>query len=146
MAFRLLKCLARAIAKHGGKFVCQLVPGAEALYEIAADTYQEYRQEQQHDDLHAEVQALAQAPPADVGRAVADAVRQEAGQLPAPVQQKLAAYLSQVPAMIRRSLRRPSDPTIGERARWAILRAPDDWGTPEVQPGGDRTAAHGFWG
>ena len=37
MTFHLLKCLARAVAKHGVKFVCQLIPGSEALYDIAAD-------------------------------------------------------------------------------------------------------------
>jgi serine/threonine protein kinase len=126
MPVRLLRCLARSVAKHGGKLLCNLVPGAEALYEIAADAYQDYRQDSHHDELHAEVQALAQASPREASRAVAEAVRQGAGHLPAAEQQKLAAYLSQVPAMIRRSLRRPSDPTGTTVPANLALRQPDD--------------------
>jgi HEAT repeat protein len=126
MALRLLKCLARAIAKHGSKLISQVFPWAEALYEIAADAYQDYRQDQQHDDLRAEVQALAQAPPEQVRQEVRTAVQVAAGDQPADVQRTIVAYLNQVPAMVRRSLRRPSDPTGTTVPAALAFRGPDD--------------------
>jgi hypothetical protein len=141
MAFHFLKCLARAVAKHGVKFVCHLVPGGEALYDIAADAYQDYRQRGQEDALRGELQDLAQAPAEQVRQEVAGAVEAEAGHLPAADRQKIAAYLSQVPALIRRSLRRPSDPTGTTVPAALSLRQPDDLlpflppRPPRFQPG-----------
>src|SRR5438270_5881475 len=99
MSFHLLKCIARAVAKNGGKFLCDVIPGANALLEIAADAYEDYRQRSQEDALRAEVQALAQAPAEQLRQEVRTAVQAEAGQLPADVQRKLTTYLTQVPAM-----------------------------------------------
>jgi serine/threonine protein kinase len=115
MRFRLLRCLAKAVAKHGVKFVCGLVPGGEAIYEIATATLEDYLKDYHGDGpehaLRAEVQALAQAPAEQVRQEVQAAVQAGAAGLPADEQQQITAYLTQVPAMIRRSLRRPSDHT-----------------------------------
>jgi serine/threonine protein kinase len=111
MQFRLLQCLAKAVAKHGGKFLFSLVPGGEAVYDIAADALEDYRRASQEGALRAELQALAQAPPEQVRQEVQAAVQAEAAGLPPDAQQTMAAYLTQVPATIRRSLRRPSDST-----------------------------------
>ena len=54
---------------------------------------------------------LAQAPAEQVLQQVEADVQAVAADQPAEVQQALTAYLTQVPAAIRRSLRRPSDPT-----------------------------------
>jgi hypothetical protein len=110
MAFRFLRCAARAVARHAGKLLFSLVPGVEAVYEIAADICHDYRQEQQQDELRADLQALARAPQDELNRQVREAVQAEAAHLPPEAQQRLAGYLSQVPTMIRRSLRRPQDP------------------------------------
>jgi eukaryotic-like serine/threonine-protein kinase len=126
MAFYLLRCLAGAVARHGVKFVCHLVPGGEALYEVAADAYRDYRQGKQEDALRAEVQALALAPAEQVRREVQSAVEAEAAHLPAEERQQIAAYLNQVPAQIRRSLRRPSDPTGTTVPASLALCGPDD--------------------
>ncbi len=111
MRFRLLRCLAQAVAKNGVKFLCGLVPGGDVLFEIAADAWENYRQGHEENGLRAEVQALAQASPEQVQGEVDKAVRAGAAGLPEDARQKLTAYLGQVPGMIRRSLRRPSDPT-----------------------------------
>src|SRR5262245_37465100 len=105
MRFRLLRCLARAVAKHGVKLLCNLAPGGGSLYDIAEDAWKDYRQDQREDALRAEVQALAQAPPDQVRQEVEAAVNAEAPGLPSEDRQALAAYLTHVPAAIRRSLR-----------------------------------------
>jgi serine/threonine protein kinase len=111
MPFRLLRCLARAVARHGVRFLCSLVPGGEALSDIAASAWEEYRQGEQEDALRAELEALARAPVSQVRQEVAAAVGDEAAALPPDVREKITTYLGQVPAMVRRSLRRPSDPS-----------------------------------
>jgi formylglycine-generating enzyme required for sulfatase activity/serine/threonine protein kinase len=126
MAFRLLACLARAIVKNGAKLVCAVLPGGSALADVAADAWEDYRKEQREDALRAEVQALAQAPAEQVRQEVGAAVAAEAAAAPAEVQQALTAYLTQVPAAIRRSLRRPSDPTGTTVPANLALACPED--------------------
>ena len=126
MPFPLLRCLAHAIGKNGVKFLCGLAPGGEILFEIANDAWEEYRQAQQENARRAEVQSLAQASPEQVQQAVEEAVRSEAADLPDDARQKLTAYLGQVPGMIRRSLRRPSDPTGKTVPASLSLRHPED--------------------
>ena len=50
MRFRLLGCLAKAIAKNGVKFLCGLVPGGDVLFEIASDALEDYREGGRKDD------------------------------------------------------------------------------------------------
>ena len=112
---RLLLCLARAVVKNGLRILAEAVPFGGALYDVAADAWQEYREKRP------ENQAAKTKPEASLAadlQASASQVRQEAvaaAQEAAPdkpqIQQALTAYLTQVPAMVRRSLRRPSDPT-----------------------------------
>src|SRR5207248_2960989 len=72
------------------------------------------------------LQELAQAPAEQVRREVAEAVQQAAGDQPREVQAALTAYLTQVPAMVRRVSRRPSDPT-GKTVPPALApRRPED--------------------
>jgi serine/threonine protein kinase len=111
MAFLLFQRIARAAAKHGVKFLLNLVPGAEVVYDMAADVWEDYRRDRQEQALRAELQAAAGAPAEQVRQEAEAAVRAEAAGQPAEVQVALASYLSQVPAAIRRSLRRPSDPS-----------------------------------
>jgi serine/threonine protein kinase len=124
--FRLLKCVSKALAKHGVRFLMNLVPGGDVIYDIAADTWEDYHRDGQHDALRADLQALAQASPAEVRTAVAEAVKETAGEQPATIRDAMTNYLTQVPAAIRRSLRRPSDPTGTTFAAGETLRGADD--------------------
>jgi TPR repeat protein len=150
MRFRLLRCLARAVVKHGGKLLFGLVPGGEAVYDIATDTWEDYRRGGQEGALRAEVQDLAQAPAEEVQQEVRAAVQAEAAGLPADAQQKVAAYLTQVPAMIRRSLRPHSGPAGAAVPPPLSLSRPDDLvpllppRPPRFQPG-DRPPGIGDW-
>jgi formylglycine-generating enzyme required for sulfatase activity len=126
MRFRILRCIAKAVAKHGVKFLCNLAPGGGAVYDIAADVWDDYRRDAQEDALRAELQALAQAAADQVRPEVEAAVQAEAAAQPAEVRQALTAYLTQVPAAIRRSLRRPSDPTGTTVPATRSLSRPED--------------------
>jgi hypothetical protein len=100
-----LCCLGRAAVKNGGKALASLVPGGEAAFEIARDALEEYRKDHAEAQLRAELEGLAQAPPAEVRQAVA----QVASEQPAEVCQALTAYLGQVPSSIRQALRPGGD-------------------------------------
>lgn len=126
MALRFLQCLAKAAAGNGVKFLLSLVPAGEALYEIAANAWQDYRHGSSEQSLRADLEALAQAPADQVQKQVQAAVAAEGAALAPEAQQALSAYLSQVPAMIRRSLRRPSDPSGTTAPASLALRRPED--------------------
>jgi formylglycine-generating enzyme required for sulfatase activity len=111
MAFALFQRIARAAVKHGVKFLLNLVPGGDAVYEMATDVWEDYRRDRQDAALRAELQAAAGAPAEQVRQEAEAAVQAEAAGQPPEVQLALVSYLSQVPASIRRSLRRPSDPS-----------------------------------
>src|SRR5262249_36560929 len=76
--------------------------------------------------LRAEVEATAQASPAEVKQAADAIVREIAADQPAEVQAALAAYLTQVPAAMRRSLRREADPSGKTVPATLALRRPED--------------------
>ncbi|HWG41423.1 MAG TPA: protein kinase [Gemmataceae bacterium] len=126
MRFPLLRCLAKAVVKHGVKFLCNLAPGGGAVYDFAADVVEEYRRDSREDALRAELQALAQAPLEQVLQQVEADVQAVAADQPPEVRQALTAYLTQVPAAIRRSLRRPSDPTGTTVPATLALSRPED--------------------
>jgi hypothetical protein len=111
MRMRLLTCLARAVVKHGGRFLCSLAPGGEVIYDIAAEVWSNYSTTNQAESVKPELEALAQASADQVRQLVADAVQQVAAGASAQIQEALRSYLTHVPAAIRRSLRRPSDPS-----------------------------------
>ena len=112
---RLLRCIAGAVIANGLKALASGVPFLGGLVEIADDAWKRYRERPAPNApppeaaLTAEVEALARAPAEQVRQQVAEAVRETAAGQPAEVQVALTSYLTQVPAMIRRSLRRPSD-------------------------------------
>jgi hypothetical protein len=85
------------------------LPFGNAICDIAKDTWGRYRQPQSTDaQTVADMQELAQAPASQL-RQEAEAAREAAPDQPPQVQRAVAAYLTQVPAMIRRVSRRPSD-------------------------------------
>jgi serine/threonine protein kinase len=111
MRVRLLRCLGKALVKHGARFVLNLAPGGDVLYDIAAETWEAYLKDGGAAEAAAELESLAQAATDQMQTAVKDVVRQVASDCSEAVQEAIAAYLTQVPAAIRRSLRRPSEPS-----------------------------------
>jgi formylglycine-generating enzyme required for sulfatase activity/serine/threonine protein kinase len=144
---RFLRCVGRAVVKNGVKALASAVPFGEVLFEIATDVYQDYRKDLGEADLRADLQGLAQATPAQVRQVTEQAVAVEATGQPPEVRLALTTYLNQLPATIRQSLRRPSDPggTTVPPAR--SLDKPEDLlpflpaGLPRFKPGDQPLAA-----
>jgi formylglycine-generating enzyme required for sulfatase activity len=106
----LLKFIGRAALNAAGlglagEFVADVLP------EMARDVWAWWSHASDPAQRCAEVEALVQAPAEEIRRLVTDIVTELAGDRPAPVRETLAAYLNQVPATIRHSLRRPADPS-----------------------------------
>ncbi len=118
----LLPCLARAAAKNLPELESAGLGGA--LLADAWDGWQ--RQAGDGADATRELQALVDASGKALQDAVAEAVQAEAGHLAPPQQQRVAAFLTQVPAALRRSLRRPDDPAGRTLPADFALRRPDD--------------------
>jgi hypothetical protein len=108
---RLLRCVGKAVVKHGLRALTHLVPLGDVLYDVASDALAEYHQESRDAQLRADLEAVAQAPPAQVRRAAEQVVQEIAAGQAAEVQLNLVSYLRQVPPAVRQSLRRPSDPS-----------------------------------
>jgi serine/threonine protein kinase len=126
MYARLLRCLARAAVRNAGRFLINFIPGGQVIGDIAHEAWEEYGRGYPDGALRLEVESLAKAAPSEVQGTVEAAVKEEAAGQPAEVQQALTAYLNQVPASIRRSLRRPSDPTGTTMPATLPLSSPDD--------------------
>jgi hypothetical protein len=120
----LFACVAEAVCRKGLKALASLVPFGDAVYEIGIETYDLFAKRCQEEAalkaaqpesvqaaLRAGLQEVAQASNADAQREAAEVVRQVAPGQSAEVQRALRAYLAQLPSTVRRSLRRPSDPT-----------------------------------
>jgi len=103
----LFNSIARILVKYGGNAVGFGVAG-DAILEIW-DSWNKEKQDPQ--EKLAEVQQLAQQSAGETRKMAADIVLELAADQPEEVRQTITTYLTQVPAMVRRSLRRPADPT-----------------------------------
>src|SRR5262249_3292641 len=111
-SFDLLRCVGQAAAKNGLKALLSLVPGGEFLFEVSRDSFDAWNTlKQKEGDRRAELQALARPPDSEVRRQAEQLAGEIAAGRPAEERQALAAYLMQVPATVRRALRRPADPS-----------------------------------
>jgi formylglycine-generating enzyme required for sulfatase activity len=88
-----------------GEVLCEVLP------EAARKVVDWWAGGKSPEQRRAEVQALAQAPPAEVQQVVHQVVADVAADQSPEVRKRLSVYLSLVPAAARASLRRPSDPT-----------------------------------
>src|SRR5262245_36646741 len=129
---QLLLSLARVLVRKGLKALeplAEFVPGGSTLLEIAQETWDDYtRWVLRHpapdnggpvpppipgaveNGLRVELESLARDTPSSMRQKADEVAAQVAADQPAEVRQGVANYLAQVPAMLRRSMRRPSDP------------------------------------
>src|SRR5947209_2648351 len=104
-----LPCVGRAVGKVvSGDAAGKLPPGA--LPGLARDVWAGWGRGRPEAELRAELQQVAQLSGAEARAQAALAAEAEPA-LPAHVRPTLLAYLAQVPASLRRSLRRPRDPS-----------------------------------
>jgi formylglycine-generating enzyme required for sulfatase activity len=117
VAKSLLNAVSGGIA---GDLVCDVLP------EVAQKTWGKWSKEKDEGERQAEVAALAEASDEEVRRLVQQAVQEAAKDQPEEVRQQLTGYLMQVPATIRHSFRRPTDPTGKTVPTGLVLRKASD--------------------
>ena len=102
------KSVAKAVVKYGGNAVGLALPVIS--YGIRrphrARPLKRWGQHKNEAERHKEIEAVAQAAAKDVKQEVAEIVKEVAADQPPEFQQMLGTYLTQVPAMVRKSLRR----------------------------------------
>src|SRR5262245_19380474 len=106
MIISFFKSVARVAVKAGVNAVTFGLGG-----ELLDTLWQEWSQRADTEQRRQELEALAQMSHQEAGRQAATAVAEEATQQPLELQLVLTSFLTQVPAQVRRSLHRPSDPT-----------------------------------
>jgi tetratricopeptide (TPR) repeat protein len=106
--------LLRYIAKALGNAIGGGIAGdlfVEVLPEVAKDVWQWWSKDRTTEQCRAEVEAVVQAGAEEVRQQAAEIVLEFIFDKPLEVRQTVETYLTQVPASIRKSLRRSSDPT-----------------------------------
>ncbi|HEY7428853.1 MAG TPA: protein kinase [Gemmataceae bacterium] len=121
----LFKFVAKAALNYvgfgvGGDFAVEVLP------EIARDVWQWWGKDRSPEQLRQELQEVAQLPAAEAASQAGRAVAEEAAQRPETERAALTAYLSLIPAAIRQSQRRLSDPTGRTMSLGLSLMKPDD--------------------
>ena len=125
----ILRAVGKALVVRGGKFLLNAVSGGvlgEAV-EVVQYAWEEWQKETGSEEARqASLQALAQAPIQEVRRHAAEVVQEVAADQPEAVRQNLVNYLTHIPATVRRSLRRASDPSGTTIPAGLVLRKADD--------------------
>src|SRR5215470_7213603 len=148
MPLAFLKFLARSVLNAIGGGVAGDF-AVEVLPEVARDVWKRGAREGSPEEVRAGLEAVAALPPDEAARHATRIAAEVAAGRPKAVQDALAAYLTQVPASIRRSLRQPVS---GFREFSLILsiQKPDDLvpllppRMPRFKPG-DRPPGVGDW-
>ena len=121
----LLKAIGKAVLNCvGGGVLGDIL--IDALPEIADNAWNEWSKEKDVKERRAELEAVAQATGEQLAEAVKEVVREVAAGASPDVRELLTGYLRQVPAEIRRTLRRPADPTGTTVPAGLVLRKGND--------------------
>ncbi len=125
----IIRAAAKALAFRGMRFLLNAVSGGvlgEAV-EVGQYFWEEWQREENTEEARqASLQALAQAPIQEVRKYAAEIVQEVAADKSEAVQQNLVNYLTHVPATVRKSLRRTSDPSGTTIPPGLVLRKADD--------------------
>jgi serine/threonine protein kinase len=124
MSLLLLRCLGRAVVKHGPRALAGCIPFGESLFDIAFFTIAEWKKAcQSAADRHLQLETLAQVEVADLRQQAKQVAREVA---PPELQGQLADYLERLPGVVRRSLSRPADPSGRTAPAGLPLNRPED--------------------
>jgi hypothetical protein len=121
----LLKYIAKALGNAiGGGIAGDLA--VDVVPEVAKDVWEWWSKDRTTEQRRVEVEAVAQAGAEDVRQQAAEIVLEFISDKPLEVRQAVETYLTQVPASIRRTLRRSSDPTGTTVSTDLVPRKADD--------------------
>jgi hypothetical protein len=119
-----LRCVAEAVVENGVRGIAGMVPGGSYAYDVARSVWEKYRQRRNEAEIRADVQALAQTSFEQAREAAATVAHDATGSQDPPIELEL--YLSQVPAAVQQSLKRPDDPSGRTVPAKFALGSPDD--------------------
>jgi TPR repeat protein len=124
----IMRCVGRAVVKNGAGALVNLIPFGNSLFEIARDALEEYRKGTSNSEaaLRTELEAVAQAPPAEVRKVAEEVAATEAKNLPEQIRLTLVSTLSRMQDSTRHSLRRPADPSGKTVPASLSLKTPTD--------------------
>jgi serine/threonine protein kinase len=131
----LFRCAGEAVVAKGLRGLLGLVPFGEQLFDVAADACDRYRHHCKAEEIKTDVELMGSLSTEEVKAQAAATVEEirEAGEpsvraaLEKPeVREALTGYLTQLPSSIRRSLRRPLDPSGTTVPSGFGLRKPED--------------------
>jgi len=123
--FALFRFIAKSVANSlgagvAGDFLFDVLP------EIARDVWSSWSGELDQDQRVAEIQEIVQESAEEIGQQVDAAIQSAMAVESEEIRRTLAAYLAAVPASIRRSMRRPSDPSGTTVAASLLPRSADE--------------------
>ena len=122
----LLKAIAKAVLHVMGPAGVLGGIVIDAMAEIANNVWDAWGKGKSAEEHRAELEAVAQATGEEIRAMIERIVQEVAGGEPEAVRQALATYLRQVPASIRRTLRRPADPSGTTVPPGLVLRKGED--------------------
>ncbi len=121
-----LQTLARAVREQGRRALTREVPFVQVLEEVAQAVWDQLVGLVDAETLRGWLQETVQVPTADLRHEAERTAASVAGDLPVILRTQLVAYLAQAAAVLRQSLRRPSDPTSKRVPADLPLRGPED--------------------
>src|ERR1019366_8085262 len=104
------QCVAEAAAEKGLRGVAELAPGGGAIFDIGKGAWEKYRQRCKEDKQREEIQQMAQASLEEIKKEAIAEAKKVAAEQP-QIQAIIEVFLTQIPASIQQSLKRPDDPT-----------------------------------
>src|SRR4051794_28109123 len=105
--FQLFRCIGEAFCARGLRVLAEAVPLGGAVYDIAELAWQRYNDAGRDEQVEQLAEAVARASNEEAKQQAQAAVEAVAADQPEPIKRRLAAYLANVPAALRQSLRRP---------------------------------------
>jgi serine/threonine protein kinase len=127
-----------------------VVPFGEVLFDVAGDAVERVRQRQNQEEDCVAIQEAVRAGVEEIRAEVRAVVHEVCAGHADTVREPLAAYLLQIPSLIRQTLRRPADPSGLTVPNTLILNRPEDLlpflpaRLPRFRPG-DRPPGVGDW-
>jgi hypothetical protein len=146
----LLRSIAEAVCAKGLRALAGAVPFGEVLFDVAGDAVERVRQQQNQEEDRLAIEAAVRAGVEELREEVRAVVHEVCAGRPESVQEPLAAYLLQIPSLMRQTLRRPADPAGLTVPNTLILNRPEDLlaflpaRLPRFRPG-DRPSGVGDW-
>ncbi|MCE9565090.1 MAG: serine/threonine protein kinase [Planctomycetes bacterium] len=107
--YAFMQCVAEAVMEKGIRGLTEMVPGSNYLLDVASDALKRYKEQRNREQIREDLRRAAEATLQEA-RAAAEKIARETAD-GAESAAPLELYLAQIPGAVRRSLRRPEDPS-----------------------------------